>query len=53
MAPDVPHARHMLGHNLRRVGRIDEAIAEFRAADALESAWWRSTGARPTRFCRN
>ena len=39
MAPDVPHARHMDGHNLRRVGRIDEAIAEFarrrRARDGL------------------
>jgi len=40
MAPGVPHARHMLGHNLRRVGRIDEAIAEFRAAEALESAYF-------------
>jgi hypothetical protein len=39
MALAVPHARHMHGHNLRRVGRIDEAIAEFGAADALESAY--------------
>ena len=39
MAPDVPHARHMHGHNLRRTGRIDEAIGEFSAADALESAY--------------
>jgi len=39
MAPEVPHARHMHGHNLRRSGRIDEAIAEFSAADALESAY--------------
>jgi tetratricopeptide (TPR) repeat protein len=39
MAPDVPHARHMHGHNLRRTGRIDEAIAQFTAADALESAY--------------
>jgi tetratricopeptide (TPR) repeat protein len=39
MAPGVPHARHMHGHNLRRVGRIDEAIAEFSAADALESVY--------------
>jgi tetratricopeptide (TPR) repeat protein len=38
MAPGVPHARHMHGHNLRRTGRIDEAIAEFEAADALGSA---------------
>jgi tetratricopeptide (TPR) repeat protein len=39
MAPAVPHARHMDGHNLRRAGRIDEAIAEFSAADALETAY--------------
>jgi tetratricopeptide (TPR) repeat protein len=40
MAPDVPHARHMDGHNLRRAGRIDDAIAEFAAADALETAYF-------------
>jgi len=40
MAPAVPHARHMDGHNLRRAGRIDEAIAEFSAADALETAYF-------------
>ena len=40
MAPAVPHARHMDGHNLRRAGRIDEAIAEFAAADALETAYF-------------
>jgi len=40
MAPGVPHARHMDGHNLRRAGRIDEAIAEFTAADALETAYF-------------
>jgi tetratricopeptide (TPR) repeat protein len=40
MAPAVPHARHMDGHNLRRAGRIDEAIAEFTAADALETAYF-------------
>jgi tetratricopeptide (TPR) repeat protein len=40
MAPGVPHARHMHGHNLRRVGRIDEAIAEFTAADAAASAYF-------------
>jgi tetratricopeptide (TPR) repeat protein len=38
LAPAVPHARHMYGHNLRRVGRIQEAIAEFRAAYDLETA---------------
>jgi hypothetical protein len=30
----------MRGHELRRAGRIDEAIVEFRAADALESAYF-------------
>ena len=40
MAPAVPHARHMHGHSLRRAGRIDEAIDEFAAADALESAYF-------------
>jgi tetratricopeptide (TPR) repeat protein len=40
MAGNVPHARHMYGHNLRRVGRIDDAIAEFLAADALESSYF-------------
>jgi tetratricopeptide (TPR) repeat protein len=39
MAPEIPHARHMHGHDLRRVGRIDEAIAEFAAADALEISY--------------
>jgi tetratricopeptide (TPR) repeat protein len=31
----VPHARHMHGHNLRRAGRVHEAIGEFEAADRL------------------
>jgi tetratricopeptide (TPR) repeat protein len=34
-APNVPHARHMYGHNLRRTGRTHDAIAEFEAADRL------------------
>jgi tetratricopeptide (TPR) repeat protein len=34
-AAQVPHARHMHGHNLRRTGRIHEAIVEFEAADRL------------------
>jgi tetratricopeptide (TPR) repeat protein len=40
MAPAVPHARHMDGHNLRRAGRIGDAIAAFEAADALETAYF-------------
>ena len=42
MAPSIPHARHMYGHDLRRVGRITEAIAEFEAADRLESEYFRT-----------
>src|SRR4029077_7510967 len=39
MAPRVPHARHMLGHELRRGGRIAEAIGEFEAADRIEAEY--------------
>jgi tetratricopeptide (TPR) repeat protein len=35
-AASVPHARHMHGHELRRSGRITEAIAQFEAADKLQ-----------------
>jgi tetratricopeptide (TPR) repeat protein len=35
-AASVPHAVHMHGHELRRLGRITEAIARFEAADKLE-----------------
>jgi tetratricopeptide (TPR) repeat protein len=40
MAPAIPHARHMHGHNLRRAGRAGEAVAEFEAADRLEAAYF-------------
>lgn len=36
----IPHAHHMYGHDLRRVGRIMEAIAEFRKADDLENSYY-------------
>ncbi|HYE86774.1 MAG TPA: hypothetical protein VEA16_10495 [Vicinamibacterales bacterium] len=32
----VPHAVHMHGHELRRLGRINQAIARFEAADKLQ-----------------
>lgn len=38
-APAVPHARHMFGHALQRVGRMADAIDEFRTADELGSAY--------------
>jgi tetratricopeptide (TPR) repeat protein len=37
LVPALPHAHHMHGHNLRRVGRIHEAIAEFRKAFEIET----------------
>jgi tetratricopeptide (TPR) repeat protein len=42
LAPAIPHAHHMWGHDLRRVGRIDDAIAAFRKTDDLEKAYYAS-----------
>jgi tetratricopeptide (TPR) repeat protein len=39
-APAIPHARHMYGHELRRAGRIAEAIAQFEAADKIQRAYF-------------
>ncbi len=39
-ASEIPHARHMHGHELRRSGRPAEAIAEFEAADRLQRAYF-------------
>lgn len=39
-APQIPHAHHMWGHDLRRVGRIDDAIAAFTRSDELERAYY-------------
>jgi tetratricopeptide (TPR) repeat protein len=47
IAPDIPHARHMHGHDLRRAGLMSEAIEEFRAADALHAAWSKAEGLAP------
>jgi tetratricopeptide (TPR) repeat protein len=44
MAPRIAHARHMLGHELRRLGRAEEAIAAFEAADAIESEYFAKEG---------
>ncbi len=39
-APAIPHAHHMWAHDLRRVGRTQDAIAEFLKADELENAYY-------------
>ncbi len=46
-APQIPHAAHMWGHDLRRVGRIDDAIAQFKKADALERAYYQAENIDP------
>ena len=40
IAAAIPHAHHMWGHDLRRVGRLDEAIAAFNRTNDLEKAYY-------------
>jgi Flp pilus assembly protein TadD len=42
LAPSIPHAHHMVGHELRRLGRTTEAIEEYRKADELERSYYRT-----------
>ena len=42
LAFSVPHALHMYGHDLRRVGRVSDAIAQFRRADQLEQDYYKA-----------
>jgi tetratricopeptide (TPR) repeat protein len=42
LAHEVPHARHMWGHDLRRVGRVEDAIREFQRTYDLETAYYRA-----------
>ncbi len=42
LAASIPHAHHMYAHDLRRVGRVAEAIAQFTAAYDLENAYYAS-----------
>ncbi|HEV2385896.1 MAG TPA: tetratricopeptide repeat protein [Candidatus Acidoferrales bacterium] len=42
MCPAIPHAHHMRGHELRRLGRTEEAVAEFLKADELENDYYRA-----------
>jgi protein-disulfide isomerase/Tfp pilus assembly protein PilF len=43
----IPHAHHMRGHELRRGGRIEDAIVEFRKANDLEEAYYRAENIPP------
>jgi len=40
LASRIPHAHHMYGHDLRRVGRVEDAIAAFTRADEIEKAYY-------------
>lgn len=42
LAPAVAHAHHMYGHNLRRVGRMTDAVVEFRKANDLGLAYFKA-----------
>ena len=46
-SPGVAHAQHMYGHVLPRLGRWDEALAQFEKADAIEEAYARAENLRP------
>lgn len=43
----VAHAQHMLGHVLPRLGRWEEALAQFRKADAIEEDYAKALNLRP------
>jgi tetratricopeptide (TPR) repeat protein len=47
LAPAIPHAQHMYGHDLRRVGRIEEAISYFEKTRRLEEAYFSAEKIRP------
>jgi tetratricopeptide (TPR) repeat protein len=39
---NIPHAHHMFGHDLRRNGKTDDAIARFLRAKELEEAYYKT-----------
>ena len=41
LAPAVPHALHMHGHVLRKVGRVGEAVAAFEAAERTHGDYFK------------
>jgi len=46
-APGVPHAQHMYGHVLPRMGKWQEALAQLTAADRLEREYYVVQGITP------
>jgi len=46
-SPGVAHAQHMYGHVLPRLGRWEEALAQFEKADAIEEAYAKAENIRP------
>jgi tetratricopeptide (TPR) repeat protein len=40
LTTSIPHSAHMWGHDLRRVGKVDEAIEQFKRTDQLERAYY-------------
>jgi len=48
MAPQIPHAQHMYGHELRCVGRTEEAIQFFLKAESVENAYYRQENIPPS-----
>ena len=47
-ASSIPHAAHMLGHALRRAGRLDEAIILFLNSDTLERSYYKAEKIDPS-----
>jgi tetratricopeptide (TPR) repeat protein len=47
LAPDVPHAQHMLGHVLRHIGRMDQAIEQFLKTDEIERSYFQKENIPP------
>ncbi len=46
-SPSIPHAAHMWAHDLRRVGRVDDAIVQFKRTDSLERAYYKAENIDP------
>jgi tetratricopeptide (TPR) repeat protein len=47
-ASQIPHAQHMYGHELRGVGRTEDALQYFLKADALENGYYQRENIAPS-----